>query len=209
MEKLKILLLVGGSDYHDSAQHRKSLLTFLEKKYDVTLSEKTESLLDLDNYDVFVNQSSILEPTDKEYDSLFNFIASSKDMVGIHSATWTFLNSEKYLEILGGEFIGHDPFKTFLVETDTSNRPEDRIEDHVITEGVKNFRIVDELYVIEGDMTKWHILARAEHHPILWWKDYGKGRVVYNALGHDSYALDNPSFQALTTISIDWVAKSL
>jgi len=72
-----------------------------------------------------------------------------------------------------------------------------------------DFAIEDELYIIEGDLTQWHILARAEGHPIIYTKTWGQGRVYSNALGHDTRALENPSFQELVCRGVAWVAGEL
>ena len=53
-----------------------------------------------------------------------------------------------------------------------------------------------------------HVLASAEGFPMLYVRERGKGRVHYNALGHDEKALKHPSFRRLVIQGLDWVAAS-
>lgn len=200
----KVLLLVGGSQYHDTRETRAALSGLLSRKFDVTMTDDLGVLHPgtLSAYDVIVNFTTFLEPTDEQIGALLDAVKGGKGFVGIHGATVTFWNSTAYLEMIGGKFIVHDPNKVFTVNISTSKH----VEKHPITEGVEDFCIQDELYIIEGDLTQWHILARAEGHPIVHTKTWGKGRVYSNALGHDARALNNPGFQTLTVNGVEWAA---
>jgi type 1 glutamine amidotransferase len=39
-------------------------------------------------------------------------------------------------------------------------------------------------------------------------KPYGRGRVLYNALGHDASAFDHPSFQRLVVQGLAWACRT-
>ena len=130
-------------------------------------------------------------------------VAGGKGFIAIHGGVATFWNSPAYFAMTGGKFVVHDPNKEFVVSVKKAVTP------HPITAGMEDFKIQDELYIIEGDITQWEILARAEGHPVLFNKKYGKGRVHNNALGHDERALSNSSFQKLVINGIAWCAGSL
>ena len=136
---------------------------------------------------------------------MLDAVRKGKGFVGIHGATATFWNSPAYLDMIGGKFITHDPNKEFIVRTRTAGV----VIPHPITKDIDDFMIQDELYIIEGDINKWEILARAEGHPIIFNKMYGNGRIHNNALGHDAKALSNPSFQKLIINGITWSAGLL
>jgi type 1 glutamine amidotransferase len=203
---IKVLLLVGGAKYHDMPEHREILSDFIGTEFDLTMTDDMGVLSpdSLDAYDVIVNFTTFVEPTDEQVGALLEAVKGGKGFVGIHGATATFWNSPGYVDMVGGKFSYHDPNKEFLVQMGTAKR----VVPHPITEGVKDFTIQDELYIIEGDMTKWQALARAEGHIVLFNKMYGKGRVHNNALGHDGRALNNPAFQALVINGIKWAAGS-
>jgi type 1 glutamine amidotransferase len=44
------------------------------------------------------------------------------------------------------------------------------------------------------------------NNDIVWVREVGKGRVVYNALGHGKEAFENPAWQKLVVQSILWSA---
>jgi type 1 glutamine amidotransferase len=48
--------------------------------------------------------------------------------------------------------------------------------------------------------------SKGTNNDILWTRAIGKGRVVYNALGHGKEAWENPQWQKLTVQSILWAA---
>jgi type 1 glutamine amidotransferase len=95
------------------------------------------------------------------------------------------------MEVLGTRFVAHPPIGPFTVEV------VDR--DHDLTRGIDDFDVVDELYLsrttapidvlmqtrFAGEATgfvesDWPETAV----PILYTRDMGKGRIVYNTLGH-------------------------
>jgi type 1 glutamine amidotransferase len=75
---------------------------------------------------------------------------------------------------------------------------------------------VDEEYKHTFADVDRHILARFRERPpesdpkanmdIIWTREIGKGRVFYNALGHDKEAWENPAWQKLTVQGILWAA---
>jgi len=200
----KVLLLVGGPAYHDNPETRAAMYELLSRSFDVTMTDDLAvlSLDALGGYDAIVNFSTFLEPTDEQTQALLDAVAGGVGFVGIHGATATFWNQPRYLEMIGGKFIVHDEFKEFTVNIGTARD----VEPHPITDGIEDFAIEDELYIVEGDLTKWHILARAEGHPIIHTKEWGQGRVFSNALGHDTRALRHPSFCELVTRGVAWAA---
>ena len=202
---VKVLLLVGGPAYHDNPETREGMSGILAQRFDVTMTDDLNALNaeNLAKYDAVVNFTTFLEPTAEQIGALLDAVKAGKGFVSIHGGTATFWNSPEYVNMVGGKFVVHDPNKLFEVNISTARKV---IYPHPITEGVPDFTIQDELYIIEGDMTQWEILARAEGHAILHNKMYGKGRVHNNALGHDGRALGNPAFQTLVLNAVEWVA---
>ena len=84
--------------------------------------------------------------------------------------------------------------------------------DHPITKGLTDFEMDDELYAkLSGD-ADIEVVASAysdwskKVEPIVFVKNYGKGRVVQNVLGHDLRARSSTSFQALLRRGVEWAA---
>lgn len=106
------------------------------------------------------------------------------------------------MELLGSRFVAHPPIGAFAVEV------VDRA--HPLTRGIDDFEIVDELYVsrttapittlmqtrFKGETAGFVEATWPETIvPILYTRDIGKGRVVYNTLGHCRGHYDLPGMQ--------------
>lgn len=199
----RVLLLMGAPSYHDQVYHYAELAGILcyEGGLDVRITQDLNVLNppELAQYDAVMNWSTFAEPTEDQVQALLDAIKSGTGFFGLHGATATFWNNQAYLDMIGSKFKVHDPFKTFMV----------RIEDdeHPITSRFSDFPIEDELYELEGDLSSLTVLASAEGHPLLYTKNYGKGRVHYNALGHDWRALQNASLRQLILEGLAWVLK--
>lgn len=230
MSKLRVLLLMGGPDYHNQPFHYAELAGILagEAGADVRITDDLDILTpaDLADYQVIASYCTFLEPTSAQVDALLDAIGSGTGFLALHGATATFWNSAAYLTMLGSRFLRHDPYKQFTVEIDEPAHP--------ITAGLPSFEIEDELYEVGGKVEEFaaleqalaagrpraelrhlgdgplaptiHVLASAEGHPLLYVKQHGRGRVHYNALGHDTKALANQHYRQLVRQGLAWVA---
>ena len=230
MGKLRALLLVGGPDYHNRPFHAAELAGILvgEAGCDLRITDDLSVLEpgELGRHQVVVNWSTFVRPTEEQVGALLAAVEGGTGLLGIHGATATFWNSPAYLRALGSRFVRHDPYKLFRVDIDDPTHP--------ITAGVESFEVEDELYELGGDFAGFdklaeglaagrpnselrqfgegplppdtRVLASAEGHPLLYVRHHGKGRVHYNALGHDMKALAHPSFRQLVRQGLAWVA---
>ena len=211
---MKILLLAGGAWYHDQPAHRRALRACLEPHFDVHMTHYPEGILDgdLSGYDVVADYSSWWEPSEAQCRNLLAAVANGTGFACLHPATASWMNSPEYHDMVGGTFVFHDPNKRLRVVTEASRHYKTReglLESSAITEGIEEFEVQDELYVVDGDMTRWRVLARAQGHPVVWTKPYGKGRVFSISLGHDERALDHPSVRKLYVRGIRWAGGRL
>jgi len=85
-------------------------------------------------------------------------------------------------------------------------------KEHPITKGIEAFQADDELYAKLQGEGSIHVLAEAysdwskKVEPLVFWHQYGKGRVVHNAFGHDGKALSNSAIQKLVARGVEWAA---
>ena len=91
---------------------------------------------------------------------------------------------------MGGAYISHPPLRPFEVHA-TANK-------HPITEGMKPFMVNDEQHYVIYDKDPKYVILEAENVDGLkfqdlgaksvsgWAYDFGKGRVVFTAVGHTS-----------------------
>lgn len=153
----------------------------------------------LDKYDalmIYANHDSITADQER---ALLAFVEKGKGFIPVHSASWCFRNSEKYIDLVGGQFLKHktDTFTTEIVR-----------KDHAITQQLQPFVTWDETYEhskLGDDISV--LMERVEdghREPWTWVKDYGKGRVFYTAYGHDERTWGNTGFHDLMKEGILW-----
>ena len=141
----------------------------------------------LSNYDavVFANTTGELPLPDKS--AFLNWIKSGKGFVGMHSATDTLHEFTPYLEMVGGEFLGHGAQVEVEVVNEDAGCPACR---HL----PPHWKVFEEIYLFQRfDRSRVHGLLRLDKDPnsgapgdfpISWCRNYGKGRVFYTSLGH-------------------------
>ena len=210
MPQAKGILLtnVDPMGYHALPENSERLAEHLRTEADIEIAvtDELERLADpaLRELDFVLNNTFRVELTPEQEAGLLAFVEAGGGFLGLHTATITFAPNFGYHFMIGGRFKGHGPFREFLVEV--------RDDAHPITRGMADFRIEDELYVCARDPHMRVLATAAEHgvdEPIVWVRDYGAGRVVYNALGHDVRAYTNPHFLELTRRAALWVAGRL
>lgn len=147
---------------------------------------------------------------------LLSFVRDDgKGFIGIHSAAITFTRWPEYGEMLGGYFDGHPwgQFNAPLV-----------VEDSAFP-GLKHFPerflLFDEIYQIKQfsrqksrvllsldagkiDLARKGVRQTEQGFPVIWAHHYGKGRVLYNGLGHVQAVWERPDFQKMWLDMIQW-----
>ena len=156
-----------------------------------------------------------LDMDDSQKADLLSFIRDDgKGFIGIHSAAITFLSWPEYGKMLGGYFDGHPwgEFRRSLV-----------VEDPAFP-GMKhlsmNFTLKDEIYQIKDfsrdnvrvlfarcrkiDLSKKGVHRQDGDFAVIWARDYGKGRVLYNGLGHIRDVWDRADIQKMWLEMVQW-----
>ena len=155
-----------------------------------------------------------LDMDESQKADLLSFIRDDgKGFIGIHSATITFVSWPDYGKMIGGYFDGH-PWGTFDAPL---------IVEDVGFPGMKHlprqFTLNDEIYQIKDfsrdnvrvlmslDTSKLDLSkpgVRRKDFPVAWARNYGKGRVLYNGLGHTQTAWDRPEIQKMWLEMVQW-----
>jgi type 1 glutamine amidotransferase len=163
------------------------------------------------DYDVLVFYTVGQSLDARQEAALQSFVEAGGGVVAIHGASASFGNSMAWFKLIGGRFAGHaaGTFPLTISITDA---------DHPVTRGLKEFEIRDEEYTHRfPEGVERRVLARFKERPantveknanndVIWTINAGKGRVVYNALGHDEESWKNPSWLKLTAQSVFWAA---
>ena len=119
--------------------------------------------------------------------------------VGLHAATATFCDSQRYHGLIGSWFARHPPIRPFLVEPCGPAHP--------ITAGIEPLEIEDERYELRDLLPDVEVLAQAEGFPMVYARPCGQGRVCYIAPGHDQRSLGHPAYAQLVRQAIAWAAR--
>lgn len=199
-------LLVTGGPIHDG----KAIGDVVEKamkdtgKFDVTRAHEDLDAFLADRiapYDLVVFYYTLGEITEGQKRGLMNHIASGKGYVTFHSGADSFRGDPDYNALVGGHFVTHPRYRTYQVSITEEKSP--------ITEGIEEFMITDEQYVLDYNC-QVKVLANAlwkgQTMPVLWTKSWGKGRVFYSALGHDAKACKQDMFLKLFLRGCEWAA---
>jgi len=133
--------------------------------------------------------------------ALVVYVEQGGSFLGVHGATVFREEYSLYPDMLGGRFVSHAAYSEFPV----------RIRDtaHAVTQGVGDYSVMDEPYVVERYPGSDVLLTGAwdgDAHPLGWVKHHGKGRVCYLANGHDRASLDHPEVQRLLRNAARWCA---
>ena len=148
-----------------------------------------------------------------DLDGFFAWVKAGGGVLGAHSASDTYHNEPRYIDMLGGEFKthGNQANADIVVEQPT----------HPATMGLgPRLQIFDEIYHFtannRGSVTTLFSLDHAPDDglpgakqpadmPISWSKMYGSGRVFYTALGHREEVWADARFRAHIQGGIRWV----
>src|SRR3989442_1192241 len=171
----------------------------------------------LDGFDaiVFFTDGDLDMDASQKADLLSFVRDDGKGFIGIHSAAITFTGWPEYGQMLGGYFDGHPwgQFNAPLVVED-SKFP-----------GMKSFpatfTLLDEVYQIKDssrqkvrvllsldaekiDLSRKGVKRADKDFAVVWAKNYGKGRVLYNGLGHVQAVWERPDVQKMWLEMVQW-----
>ena len=152
--------------------------------------------------------------SDAQKAAFLDFIRSGKGFVGIHSATDTFYKWPEYGELIGGYFDQHPWHQEVTINVEDQHHP----ATHHLE---KTFKITDEIYQFKDfsrsrvhvllsldptsvDLNKPAVHRTDKDFALAWWRNYGKGRVFYTALGHRPEVWQDERFQKHLLGAVRW-----
>ena len=157
-----------------------------------------------------------VELDDKQKADLLSFVKDEgKGFVAAHTATTAFLGWPEFGEMLGARYDGH-PWGSAagMIINEDAAFPATR---HF---GAAPFAFTDEFYQAKDySREKLRVLLRLDvskmppndevhrtdgDFPLVWAKNYGKGRVFYSALGHAASTWDNRDVGQMYLEAIKW-----
>jgi len=142
-------------------------------------------------------------------ENLQRYVKNGGGLVSVHFACGAWQGEwPEFANIIGRvwdpKLRGHDPRGKFIVQIVDAEHP--------VTRGLKDFETDDELYTCLVGEAPIHLLAQAKsavdqkEHPMVFTRDYGKGRVFLTTLGHDVKAYTNSCVPQLLRQGCAWAA---
>jgi len=126
-------------------------------------------------------------------------------VLAVHAAAASLPEVPAFVHAVGARWIEdvswHPPIDESLVHL---------VGSHPIAEGLTDFTVFDERY--SGLRLDAVIEPIAEHeadgmrHPLVWARELGRSRLVYDALGHDVRSYESAAHRELLTRALDWLS---
>ena len=119
-----------------------------------------------------------------------------------------------FFRMLGGEFIRHGPQQVATAHVVDQKFPG-------FGDIGKQLKLMEEWYTCKEFASNNHVLLVLDTKgmqgsdydrppfPLAWAREYGKGRVAFNGMGHREDVWDNPSFQSMILGAIKWAAGTV
>lgn len=166
----------------------------------------------LKGYDgfVFANTTGVLPLPDKA--AFLNEIKAGKAFIGMHSASDTFHDKDEvdpYIDMVGGEFVGHGAQVGVECLVMDTNHPSTRHlgesyciekEEIYLFKNYNSSRVRD-LFVLDKHPNKKN---ERGHFPVAWCRKFGQGNVFYTSLGHREDVWENKLYQDHILGGIKW-----
>ena len=144
--------------------------------------------------------------------AMFELVREGGGFVGVHSAADTWYGVPEYRALLGGTFDGHPWHQRVRVIVEHLAHPATR---HL----GEAFEIGDEIYQFrDWQRRDVHVLLRLDprsiditrgkradgDYALAWTRSYGRGRVLYTALGHEASVWADERFRTHLHGAIHW-----
>jgi putative membrane-bound dehydrogenase-like protein len=199
------ILFLGDNGHHVPAQRFAQLEpVFKERGIDLTYTDKMSDVNPdtLNQYDGLMIYSNETKISPEQERAMVDYVRAGHGLIPIHCASYCFLNSPRYVALVGAQFKTH---KTGTFNTDIVDAG------HSIMQGFKGFETWDETYVHDKIAPDIHILQvrnEGKHEePWTWTRTEGAGRVFYTAYGHDQRTWGNPGFVDLIERGTRWATR--
>ncbi len=225
------LIVRGGWDGHHPVETTDLFLTFLEEnEFDVRVEDSPAVYEDL-NYmatvDLIIQAVTMSTIEKAEVAGLRAAVENGCGFAGWHGGIVdSYRSSSEYLQLVGGQFVAHPGKPQF----ERTGRPDDNYStytvhmapdahDHPITHGINSFSLDTEQYwVLSDDYNDvlatttqesrpgdpWH---RPLQVPVVWTRQWGRGRVFVATPGHRMEDLDNTSLRVIIERGLLWAAR--
>ncbi|KYG32379.1 ThuA domain-containing protein [Alkalihalobacillus trypoxylicola] len=217
--KKKALVFSGGWEGHEPIEVGQFLSQQLrEEGYEVS-TETTLDVLEeyvLTDFDLIVPNWTQGQIEESQLKPLLEAVEKGTGLAGLHGGMGdSFRMAVDYQFMVGGQWVAHPGNDLVEYEVDIVD------ENHHLTAGMKTFKVKSEQYYMHVDpaanvhaTTKFplvdgpHAVNGEVHMPVVWSKQWGKGRVYYCSLGHSLEIVKQEEVQKLMKKGMLWATRS-
>lgn len=213
---IRLLVVTGGHPFEPQffqLFEGKSWLKAEHRQHEWKVSSTAFAKPFARDFDAIVLYDFLPVITEAEKANLLEVFEAGTGVIHLHHGLIKYPNWAGWEEIAGcrarQKADGNFPAVTWKHDVEIPVHIADR--DHPVTNGLTDFRLVDEVYGAILLREGIHPLLTTDHPlsmPVLaWTKDYGKSRMVSIQPGHGPSGWTNPNYQRLIDNSIRWVAR--
>ncbi|MDB5848381.1 MAG: ThuA protein [Rhodoferax sp.] len=209
----KVLLLSGGWPGHYPEPIADFATEHLLADFEVTRSTDLEDLatLNLRDYDLIIPNWTQGKLSKTQETALVSAVEQGVGLAAWHGAADAFNDNHMFHFVLGGQFICHPgDFMEYRVKFKNT--------DDAITQNLADFTVFSEQYYMHVDPAN-EVLATTQFNaevfpwldgneiPVAWKRNWGRGRVFYQSVGHTVSEMAIPEVLAMTRRGIAWAAR--
>jgi uncharacterized protein len=168
------------------------------------------------DYDAIVMYDMVPKITPEQQQAFVELLKQGIGLVSLHHNMGAHRDWDEFRRIIGGKFVFGDTvidgkkFAKSPWQHDQDLKVTIADREHPITRGLADFAIHDESYNGYWVAPDVKVLLKTDHPKneprVAWVKEYGKSRVFYFMLGHDSKAWQNPAYPEILARGIRWAA---
>lgn len=138
-------------------------------------------------------------------------VAAGGGLLGVHTASICFDDWPQWRDVLGGRWVWGRSWHPELGEVQATLHP-----GHPLTRGLGDFTVTDEVYSELDLAPGLEVVAWAQGlvpgarvtgaQPAVWTHHHGRGRAVYDSLGHDAASIEHPVHRRLLQRAALWAS---
>ncbi|MEX2243189.1 MAG: ThuA domain-containing protein [Fimbriimonadaceae bacterium] len=221
MPDRRALIVWGGWDGHEPEQVAGHFAEVLEREnFDVKVSNTLDSFLagDMQSLSLIVPVWTMGEISGEQCRAVCDAVAiHGVGLAGCHGGMCdSFRNNTEWQFMTGGQWVAHpgDDQVRYRVEFRST---------HPVIDGLPDFWVKSEQYFLHTDPGNTVLATTRFPHedvagphsanpcdmPQVWTKSFGKGRVFYNALGHNRAVFEIEAATELMRRGFLWAAKGV
>jgi uncharacterized protein len=216
----RALVVRGGWEGHEPVETTDRMIPALAQVgFEVEVSNSLEIYTDagaMDDVDVIVQCWTMGEISREELNGLLSAVTAGTGLAGWHGGLCdAFRNATEYQFMTGGQWVAHPGGK---VEYEV-NFVSDEVQDPIIS-GLNDFHLRSEQYYMHVDPSN-RVLATTTFAgtddapwtkgcvmPVVWKREYGRGKIFYSSLGHDASDFDVPQVSELVVRGSSWASRT-